>query len=52
MTRPTSPLTQFLIALSRTPPEKLARACPEKLAAKYGVRVEHVRGYLRMGLGR
>lgn len=46
------PLTQFLIALLRTPPERLATADAGKLAAKYGISPDHAAGYLRMGRGR
>ena len=44
-------LTQFLIALLRTPPERLVNADAGKLAEKYGVRRDYAEGYLRMGRG-
>ena len=44
-------LTAFLIALLRTPPERLVNADADKLAAKYGISPDHVRGYLEMGRG-
>jgi hypothetical protein len=44
----TFPLTTFLIALLRTPPERLSNADPVKLAAKYGISPDHAAGYLRM----
>lgn len=42
------PLTDFLIALLKTPPERLIRADPVRLAEKYGVREDYAAGYLRM----
>lgn len=47
----TSPLTKFLIALLATPRDRLAKADPEKLAAKYGIRVQDARGYIDMARG-
>lgn len=46
-----APLTDFLIALMKAPPAALAKADPEKLAAKYGIRVEDARGYIDMARG-
>jgi len=48
----TFPLTTFLIALAKVDRAKLARADPVKLAAKYGIDVEHARGYIGMEIGR
>ncbi len=42
------PLTQFIIALLRTDPARLASADPAKLAAKYNIRTEHAAGFLRL----
>ena len=42
------PLTAFLIALLATPREKLRRADPARLAAKYGISAAHASGYIRM----
>lgn len=40
------PLTNFLIALGNATPEQIRRANPEKMAAKYGISVEHCKMYL------
>lgn len=45
------PLTDFLIALIRTPPERLHSADPAKLAAKYGINPAHAAGYLKLHRG-
>lgn len=47
----TSPLTKFLIALMKTPPAALAKADPEKLAAKYSIRADWARDYINMRRG-
>jgi len=47
----TSPLTKFLIALMATDPARLAKADPEKLAAKYNISPEHARGYIDLRKG-
>lgn len=43
-----TPLTRFLLALHGADKAKLANADPVKLAARYGVREQDVRGYLKM----
>lgn len=50
MTR--SPLTDFLLAISRASRADLARTNPDAAARKYGVRVDHARGYIAMEMGR
>jgi len=45
------PLTAFLIALIKTPAERLSRADPAKLAVKYGIRPDYAAGYLRLHRG-
>jgi len=40
------PLTTFLIALMKADPATLRNANVDKLAARYGVRAQDVRGYL------
>jgi hypothetical protein len=50
MTQP-MPLTDFLIAMLKTPPDKLARADPVKLAAKYEIDVAHATAYLHLHRG-
>ena len=47
----TSPLTRFLIALLATPRDRLAKADPEKLAAKYSIRADWARNYINMRRG-
>lgn len=47
----TSPLTEFLIALLATDPARLAKADPDKLAAKYGISPAHARGYIDLRKG-
>ncbi len=42
------PLTDFLIALLKAPVDRLHRADPAKLAAKYGIRAEYAAGYLKL----
>lgn len=41
-------LTAFLCAMLKATPEQIARADPVKMAAKYRVNEQHVRGYLRL----
>jgi hypothetical protein len=43
-----APLTAFIIAMLKAEPGSLARADPEKLAAKYGIDPTHAAGYLRL----
>ena len=45
-------LTAFLCALLKATPDQIDRADPAKMAAKYGVSEQHVRGYLRLEGGR
>lgn len=40
-----------LIALDRTPLADLTRADPAKLASRYGISVDHARGYLEQRKG-
>jgi len=47
MTQP-GPLTVFIIAMLKAEPGSLARADPNKLAAKYGISPDHAAGYLRL----
>ena len=47
----TSPLTRFLIALMATDPARLAKADPDKLAAKYSIRADWARDYINMRRG-
>jgi hypothetical protein len=44
--------TSFLVAMIRTPKDKLAKADPEKLARKYGVPADWVRMSLAHWLGK
>lgn len=44
------PLTTFLIALGSATPEQIRRTDPVKMAAKYGISVEHCRMYLEYEL--
>jgi hypothetical protein len=46
------PLTQFLVALMAAPRERLQRADPAKLAAKYGIPADWARYYLNDWMGR
>lgn len=46
-----SPLTAFICALIKTPPERLHSADPDKLAAKYGINPRHAAGYLKLHRG-
>lgn len=43
---PATGLTPFLCNMLKTPKDKLARADPEKLAAKYAIRADWARWYL------
>lgn len=45
------PLTDFLIALIKAPVERLHKANPYKLAAKYGISPQHAAGYLKLHRG-
>ncbi len=45
------PLTDFLIALIKAPVERLHRASPDKLAAKYGINPAHAAGSLKLHRG-
>lgn len=47
----TSSLTRFLMALMAADPARLAKADPEKLAAKYKISPAHARGYIDMARG-
>ena len=47
MARERFPLTDFIIAAMKATPDQLRRANPVKMAAKYGIRVEHAEMYLR-----
>lgn len=44
-------LTAFLLALIKTPAERLHSADPGKLARKYGISPDHAAGYLRLHRG-
>ncbi len=45
------PLTDFLIALIKAPADRLHRADPVKLAAKYSISPQHAAGYLKLQIG-
>lgn len=45
------PLTDFIIAMMKTDPAKLAKADPVKLAERYGIEPEHAVGYLKLWRG-
>lgn len=45
-------LTPFLVAMIRTPDDRLAKADVGKLAAKYGIRDDWAGFYLNTWLGR
>jgi hypothetical protein len=48
----TTGLTPFLLAMFRTPDERLAGASPEKLAARYGIPADWARHYLSVWMAR
>lgn len=48
----TTGLTPFILAMMATPPDKLARADPVKVGAKYGVRADWAGFYIREWINR
>jgi len=45
------PLTAFIIEMLKAEPDKVAKADPQKVAARYGINPDHAAAYLRLHRG-